>query len=129
GNENAEDSIEGTLPKLILAAGRNFNISKKFLLYAELDADITTDGQRNVPINSDPISIDPHLGFELSYARIAFLRGGIGNFQKSEDINGNSELLFQPNFGVGVKIKGVTLDYALTDIGDRSLAIYSNVFS
>lgn len=129
GNEVPENSIEVTLPKIILGAGRNFNISRKFLLYTELNADITTDGQRNVPINSDPFSIDPHLGFELSYSRVAFLRGGLGNFQQSEDINGNSELLFQPNFGVGVKLKGVSVDYALTDIGDRSIAIYSNVFS
>jgi hypothetical protein len=129
GNEVPENSIELTLPKVILAAGRHFVISPKFGLYTEIDLDVTTDGQRNVPINSDPFSIDPHLGIELNYAKIAFLRGGIGNFQKSEDINGNRELLYQPNFGVGVRLKGVAVDYALTDIGDRSLAIYSNVFS
>jgi hypothetical protein len=129
GNEIPENSIEVTLPKVIFGIGRNFKISQKFGLYTELDLDITTDGQRNVPINSDPFSIDPHLGLEVNYSKIAFLRGGIGNFQRSEDINGNRELLFQPNFGVGIRLKGVSVDYALTDIGDRSIAIYSNVFS
>ena len=37
--------------------------------------------------------------------------------------------MFQPNIGVGVKIKALTIDYALTDIGDQSVALYSNVFS
>jgi hypothetical protein len=35
----------------------------------------------------------------------------------------------QPNIGVGVTYKIFTLDYALTDIGDRSTALYSNIFS
>ena len=35
----------------------------------------------------------------------------------------------QPNIGLGLKIKGVTIEYALTDIGDASVALYSNIFS
>jgi hypothetical protein len=35
----------------------------------------------------------------------------------------------QPNFGVGIKYKIFSLDYAITDIGDRSVALYSNIFS
>ncbi len=32
--------------------------------------------------------------------------------------------------GLGIKIKNlVSIDYALTDIGDRSVALYSNIFS
>jgi hypothetical protein len=38
-------------------------------------------------------------------------------------------MTFQPNLGLGLKIKGVTIDYALTDIGDQSTALFSNVFS
>jgi hypothetical protein len=30
---------------------------------------------------------------------------------------------------VGFRYKGIQIDYALTDIGDQSLALYSNVFS
>ena len=33
------------------------------------------------------------------------------------------------NFGVGFKYKGIEIDYAFTDIGDQSAALYSNVFS
>jgi hypothetical protein len=54
----------------------------------------------------------------------------MGNFQKQ--LNDRATLYittYQPNFGVGVKYKIFTLDYALTDIGDRSIAMYSNIFS
>jgi len=37
---------------------------------------------------------------------------------------------FQPNIGLGVVIMDVlSIDYAFTDIGNQSIALYSNVFS
>jgi hypothetical protein len=36
---------------------------------------------------------------------------------------------FQPNIGLGFKYKGIQVDYALTDLGNQSAAIYSNIFS
>jgi hypothetical protein len=45
------------------------------------------------------------------------------------DINDSRALTVQPNIGLGLKIKSVSLDYALTDIGDNSVALYSNIFS
>ena len=40
-----------------------------------------------------------------------------------------NKLLFSLYFGVGFKYKGIQIDYAFTDIGDQSAALYSNVFS
>jgi hypothetical protein len=38
--------------------------------------------------------------------------------------------MMQFNLGLGVKIKdSFQIDYALTDIGNQSIALYSNVFS
>jgi len=129
GNEIPENSLEITLPKLIVSAGRKFKISEKFSALADIDADITFDRMRNVLIKSDPISIDPHLGVELSYRNFLFLRGGVGNIQNETDINGKKVMTFQPNMGVGIKIKDtVSIDYALTNIGDNSI-FYSNIFS
>jgi len=54
---------------------------------------------------------------------------GAGNFQNITQLDGSDNLGFQPNIGVGFKYKGIQVDYALTDIGDQSAAIYSNVFS
>ena len=58
-----------------------------------------------------------------------FLRGGVGNFQNELQIDNSEQLSFQPNFGVGFNYKGIQIDYAFTDIGDQSTALYSNVFS
>ncbi len=129
GNEIPENSIEITLPKFILAAARNFTFSDKIKGLAELDADISTDGKRNVLVKSNLFSIDPHLGVEISYKNIIFLRSGIGNIQKEPDFDGKKDLTFQPNIGLGIKIKRLTIDYALTDIGNQSIALYSNIFS
>ena len=80
-------------------------------------------------IVGNPFSIDPHFGMELGIKNIVFVRSGIGNIQRITQINGKEALTIQPNVGIGVRIKGIDIDYALTDIGDASVALYSNVFS
>lgn len=129
GNEIPENSVEITLPKLLLGGARKFDFTQKISLLAELNLDATFDGKRNVLIKSKAMSVDPHLGLEASYMNMVFLRAGIGNYQSYTDAFGKKVKTFQPNIGVGVKIKMVTIDYALTDIGDQSVALYSNVFS
>lgn len=128
-NEIPTNSIELTLPRLLLGAARNFPIGQNFNLLAEVNVDMTTDGKRNVLIKSNPLSFDPHLGLELGYKGLIYLRAGIGNLQQITEITGNKAMSFQPNIGIGLNIKRITLDYALTDIGDQSVALYSNVFS
>lgn len=129
GNEIPENSVEITLPELILGISRNFVLSDRFGLRTELNLKTTFDGKRNVLLKSDPVSVDPVFGFEATYDNLIFLRGGIGNVQVTTDIDGNRLTTYQPNFGVGVKLPYVSIDYALTDIGDRSVALFSNVFS
>lgn len=129
GNELPENSIEITLPELVLGVSRDFDFTDKIGMRTELNLKNTFDGKRNVLINSNPISIDPVFGIEATYDDVIFLRGGVGNFQVTTDIDGNRETTFQPNFGLGVQFKKFSIDYALTDIGDRSVALYSNVFS
>ena len=129
GNEIPENSIEITTPKIILGAARKFHIYKKIDAIAELDMDVTTDGKRNVLIKSDPFSIDPHFGAEFIYNNLIFFRLGIGNFQQIPNIDGSKDFTFQPNIGLGIKFKRFALDYAFTDIGDQSIALYSHVFS
>ena len=124
-----DNSLELTLPRVIIGISRDFPIYKKFRGVAELDMDFTFDGQRHVLIEGDPISIDPHLGIEINYNKLAFIRFGVGNFQRVKEFAGKESMTFQPNFGIGVQFKGISIDYALTDIGDQSLALYSNVFS
>lgn len=129
GNEIPDNSLELTLPKAILGIGKEVRISNKFNMLGEIDFDFSTDGRRNVLITGDPVSVDPHMGVEVGYNRMVFLRAGVGNFQKVTDILNNDKITYQPNFGIGIKFKGIALDYAFSDIGDQSDALYSNIFS
>lgn len=129
GNEIPENGLEITLPKLILGAAYTATIKEKFTVQPEINLDVTFDGKRNVLISSDPISVEPHLGLELGYSDFIFVRGGIGNIQEIKDFDGSKSTSIQPNFGIGVKIKNVSIDYALTNIGSVGESLYSNVFS
>jgi hypothetical protein len=129
GNELPENGVEVTLPKVIFGIGRTLQISNKFSALGEIDFDFSTDGRRNVLITGDPISIDPHMGLEFGYSKTVFLRLGAGNFQKVTDILKNDKLTYQINFGIGIQFNGITIDYAFSDIGDQSDALYSNIFS
>jgi len=129
GNIIPENTLEITLPKLILGVGHQFSIKDKVGIMPSLDLEITFDGKRNVPINSDFASITPHVGIEFDYKKIGFLRLGIDNFQKIKDFDGSTYWSYQPAFGLGVNIKIITIDYAFIDIGDFSESLYSHVFS
>jgi hypothetical protein len=128
-NEIPQNGLEVTMPRIILGAARSWEITDKFGLLAEVDADVTTDGRRNTLVVGNPFSLDPHMGLELDYRNMIYLRAGIGNFQRITQLNGKESLTLQPNIGIGIQFKGVAIDYALTDIGDASVALYSNVFS
>lgn len=129
GNEIPQNGLEITMPRIILGAARSWQLSDQFGLLAEVNTDVTTDGKRNTLIVGNPFSIDPHLGLEFDFKQMIYLRAGIGNFQRITQINGKDAMTLQPNIGIGVKFKGIALDYALTDIGDASVALYSNIFS
>lgn len=125
-----ENSYELTLPKLIGGVAYKHIIKEKFSVMGEVNLDITTDGKRNVLISANPVSVDPHMGIELGYNGFVFLRGGANNLQQVEnDFDDNKSYTVQPNLGVGLKIKNIGIDYAYTDIGDRSTSLYSHVFS
>lgn len=127
GNDIPTNSVEVTLPKLLLGGARQFDFPKNFSLLAEANIDATFDGKRNVLIKSDVASLDPHIGIEVAYLKTIFLRAGVGNYQSYKDITGKKVQTIQPNMGVGLKIKSVTIDYAFTNIGNE--ASYSHVFS
>ncbi|MFC2114988.1 PorV/PorQ family protein [Bacteroidota bacterium] len=129
GNEIPQNSLELTMPRIILGAARSIRLHEKFSLLAELDADITLDGKRNVLVRTNFLSIDPHLGMELDYMRLVFLRLGMGNMQMVPDYDNQKAFDFQPSLGIGIHWKNFMVDYALTDIADQSIALYSNIFS
>ncbi len=129
GNEIPENSIEVTVPRLIPGVAKSFQITKKIGALVASDLNITLDGKRNTAIRTGVFSIDPSLGVELNYSKMIFLRLGLGNIQRIKGFEGNFSTQLQPNFGVGIRINKFTIDYALTDLGNLSESLYSNVFS
>ncbi len=134
GNSVPESSMELTAPRIILGAAYRWPISESFGLLAEANIDLTTDGKRNVLLSADPVSADPHLGIEADYKDFIFLRAGIGNLQRAVDEESpvdalEERLVLQPNLGLGLRFKGVQIDYAYTNIGSRENLLYSHIFS
>ncbi len=129
GNDIPENSVEITLPRMILGGAYDVNLPGDFGLLVSMDLITTFDGKRNTVIKSDFLSVEPAFGLEFDYKKIAYLRGGIGNIQEIKDFDGSTYKEFQPNFGVGIHLKQASIDYAMTDIGDQSESLYSHVFS
>jgi hypothetical protein len=88
-----------------------------------------TFAETNDLISTNFVTLDPALGFEFGYTDLVFLRAGVGNFQNVKQIDNSEKIGFQPNIGLGFKYKGIQIDYALTDLGDQSASLYSNIFS
>jgi len=127
-NQDLPETSEVTLPKAQLG------ISKKFIFHYDYSLLVAANMnmqffKTNDIVNLDFVSIDPAVGFEFGYLDLVFLRGGVGNFQNETQIDNSTNVSFQPNIGLGFKYKGISVDYALTDIGDQSVALYSNIFS
>ncbi|HEC44010.1 MAG TPA: PorV/PorQ family protein [Bacteroides sp.] len=129
GNEIPQNSLELTMPRILMGAARSFRLHEDFNLLAELDADLTLDGKQNVLVKTAVFSIDPHMGLELDYKRLVFLRLGMGKIKMVPDYDQKDSFNSQPNLGIGIHFRNFTVDYALTDIANQSIAPYSNIFS
>ena len=130
GGENQElpETTEITIPKLQLGISKTFIFSYDYSLETAVDLQMRF-AENNDIISTSFVSINPSFGFEFGYLDMVFLRGGMGNFQNELQIDNTEQVSFQPSFGVGFKYQGIQVDYAFTDIGDQSVALYSNVFS
>lgn len=139
GNEIVSKSTEVNTPRMVLGAGRYLPIqfkdtSKSAYLLIEANADITTDGARysNI-ININPLSIDPKLGLEFGYNQLFFLRAGVGNFQQvlndNDTTNTSFRTMYQPTFGLGLKIKSLNIDYSFSSLNVQNNPLYSHFIS
>ncbi len=127
-NQTLPEKSELTLPKLEIGMSKSWTFHYDYTLLAALNLNMRF-AETNDIISTSFASIAPALGFQFGYTDLVFLRAGVGNFQNELQIDNSENLTFQPNFGVGFKYKGIEIDYAFTDIGDQSAALYSNVFS
>ncbi len=127
-NQELPESTEITLPKAQVGLSRKFEFHNDMSLQPALNLNLRFE-QTNDIFSTSAVSIDPALGFEFGYTDLVFVRAGVGNFQNIQQIDGTDRVGFQPNVGVGFRYRGIQVDYALTDLGDQSAALYSNIFS
>ncbi|WP_255360754.1 PorV/PorQ family protein [Flavobacterium sp. 83] len=127
-NQELPESTEITAPKAQLGIAKKFLIHYDYSIMAAANMNMRFT-KTNDAFSTDFISIDPAIGLEFGYTDLVFLRAGVGNFQKVQQLDSTEKVGFQPNIGLGFKYKGIQIDYALTDLGNQSTALYSNIFS
>ena len=127
-NQELPETTEITIPKLQIGISKMMTFNYDYSFLAALNVNIRFEENNDI-FSSSFASINPALGFEFGYIDMIYLRTGVGNFQNELQIDNTDQLSFQPSFGVGFKYNGIQVDYAFTDIGDQSVALYSNVFS
>lgn len=127
-NQELPESTEITAPKAQLGLSKKFIVRYDYSILAAANINMQF-AKTNDILSTDFVSIDPALGFEFGYTDLVFLRAGVGNFQNIQQIDNTEKVGFQPNIGLGFKYKGIQIDYALTNLGNQSAALYSNIFS
>ena len=128
-NPAPTDKMEITMPKLNVGVSKTYEFSRDLKLLPE--AGINVDFAKTAAlVLTDFASITPYLGGELIFQDMIFVRLGFNRFQSITDIeNLKRKVSFQPSAGIGIRYKGLTLDYAITNSGVGGSNFYSNFFS
>ena len=133
-NQLPKNSIEYRAPSIILGGAYEVNIKNKFFILPEINLILSTDGKENVLLPGNPISMDAVAGLEMNYAKIAYIRVGVSNFQHYSAIDGHTAYSVSPSIGAGVRIKVISIDYTLTNLtaiqgSSQNNGLYSHVIS
>lgn len=128
-NPAPSEKMEITMPKLNAGVSRNFELSRDMELLPEVG--INVDFAKTAAlISTDFASITPYAGAELKFQDMIFVRVGVNRFQTVTDIEDlKRKVSFQPSAGLGIKYKGLTLDYAISNSGINGSDFFSNFFS
>lgn len=124
-------SVEYVLPRLLAGFSYWFSLSEKLRLLASADVEFSNQGTATSLWGSRSFNADLRFGVEIVFVQKVFFRLGAGNFQRIL-VNGVSEereLSFYPTAGMGLKLGKLTLDYALTNIGNVGIGLYSHFIS
>tara|TARA_B100001287_G_scaffold276717_1_gene288910 strand:- start:5084 stop:6121 length:1038 start_codon:yes stop_codon:yes gene_type:complete len=127
-NQEIPEKSEISIPKLQIGVSKQFDINREYTILTAFDLFILFEETNDI-FSSEIASINPAVGLEFGYIDLVYLRLGVGNFQNEIQYDSTTELTFQPNFGIGFKMNEIEINYALTDVGDQSVALYSNIFS
>ena len=128
-NPIPKEKIELTMPTLNLGVSRTFEINRDLNFTPEVDLHIDFT-RTNTLVSTDVLSFSPSLGAELSWQDIIFVRAGLSEFQNiTNPFHQQNKVSFQPSAGIGIKYKGLSLDYDISNSGIGGSNLYSNFFS
>jgi len=98
---------EYVLPSVSVGAARQFDIGNDLTVTAAVDTDLYFENRQAYYINLGRMSMEPHLGTELSYKSIIALRAGVTDFI-TDPVSGFS---VSPTLGMGLNVFRFVLDY------------------
>ncbi|MBS1549925.1 MAG: PorV/PorQ family protein [Bacteroidetes bacterium] len=128
-NPAPKDKMELTMPKINAGVSKNFELNRDLELLPEVGINIDF-AKTAALISTSFASITPYAGAELAYQKMIFVRLGVNRFQSITDIEDLSrKISFQPSAGIGIKYKGLQLDYAISNSGIGASNYFSNFFS
>ncbi|MEX0719758.1 MAG: PorV/PorQ family protein [Balneolaceae bacterium] len=106
---------EYVLPSVKFGASRQFHLND-FNIIAAADADLFFENRRAYYMNVGSMSIEPHVGAEVTYKDIISLRSGVTDFI-TDPVSG---FTVSPTLGMGLKLSSFVLDYGFTSFAGAS---------
>ena len=128
GNSIPENCVEQTAPSLLWSAAYTLHLGR-FAFMGEIGSEITFDGKRNYLIRSDFACVNPCAGLEVSFMDMAFVRFGISDFMKNNNLYISRTYSYVPSLGAGIKVSRFSFDYAFMDASTNSYEYRTNVFT
>ena len=104
-----EGTNEYVRPSVRVGGGRLFHFGD-FTLLTAADTHFRFEGRRTYYLNIGDMSIEPHLGTELGYKDLVFVRAGITDVH----LDDRNTMYLSPTLGTGLKIGAFMVDYGFS---------------
>lgn len=107
---------EYVLPSVKIGASKLFPIGDDFTVSAATDVDLLFENRRAYYLNVGRMSIEPHVGGEVSYKELIAFRAGVTDFI-TDPVSG---FMVSPTLGMGLKLSSFVLDYGFASFAGAS---------
>jgi len=107
---------EYVLPSVKMGASKLFPIGEDFLVSTAADVDLLFENRQSYYINIGRMSIEPHVGGEVSYRDVIALRAGVTDFI-TDPVSG---FTVSPTLGMGLTLSSFILDYGFASFAGAS---------
>lgn len=107
---------EYVLPSVAIGASRLISLGRDLNLITAVDTDLYFENRQAYYINIGRMSVEPHVGAELSYKEIIAIRTGLTDFI-TDPVSG---FTVSPTLGMGLSISRFILDYGFASFSGAS---------